>query len=280
MTDLLPEAVVGLNTAANAVGRWLLAPIAVLPGWLSATLIAAMTGVLLLVVFKYTSNQRAIQRVRDDIKANLLALKLFKDSASVALVAQGRILEGAGRLFVLALVPMAIMALPVTLVLAQLSLWYQARPLRVGEEAVVTVKLQGDPASPLPKAHVQAAGAETTIGPVRLRSKREICWAIQARQYGYHQLTFQVGEQVVAKELAVGEGFLRVSVQRPGWSWSEILLYPWEKPFRPDSPIRSIEIDYPRRDGWISGTDAWVVYWFAVSMIAALCFRRALGVHV
>ena len=108
MTDVLTRLVVGLNAAANAVGRWVLAPVALLPGWLSATLVGAVTGVLLLAVFKYTSDQRAVKRVRDDINANLLALKLFRDSAAVAVRAQGAVLLGAARLAVLALVQMAV----------------------------------------------------------------------------------------------------------------------------------------------------------------------------
>src|SRR5262249_35134164 len=139
-----------LSAGSNVVGQFLLAPVGFLPGWLSATVIAAVTGVLLLAVFKYTSNQRAIERVRNDINAHLLALKLFKDSARVSLQAQGRILRGALRLFVFAIVPMLVMAVPVTLLLSQLGLWYQARPLQVGEDTVVTVKLKGDTGSAWP----------------------------------------------------------------------------------------------------------------------------------
>ena len=65
-----------------------------MPGWLSATIVAGVTGVLLLLVFKFTSNQAKIGRVRNEINANLLALKLFKDSTRVSLRAQGRILRG------------------------------------------------------------------------------------------------------------------------------------------------------------------------------------------
>src|SRR5262249_29273630 len=180
--EFLTQIVVWLNALANAVGRILLAPIAVLPGWLSATIVAAVTGILLLVVFKYTSNQRAIKRVKDDIKANLLALKLFKDSASVALGAQGRILSGAFRLLLLAIVPLLVMILPVLLILGQLSLWYQARPLQAGEDAIVTLRLGGDAGAPLPEVRLDPTEAvDVTIGPVRLRSKREVCWKIQAR---------------------------------------------------------------------------------------------------
>jgi hypothetical protein len=280
MTEVLAQVIAWLNVAANGAGRWVLAPIAWLPGWLSATLAAAVTGILLLVAFKYTSRQRAIKRARDDINANLLALKLFKESAAVAVRAQARILVAAGRLFVLALVPMAVMAVPVTLVLAQLALWYQARPLRVGEEAVVTVKLNGDTAAPLPEVRLATAGAETAIGPVRIESQREVCWGIRALDAGYHRLTVEVDGRSVDKELAVGDGFMRVSTRRPEWSWSDALLHPAEEALRPDSPVRSVDIDYPRRDSWTSGADYWVWYWFAVSLVVALCFRRILRVNV
>jgi hypothetical protein len=298
--------IVWLNAAADALGEWLLAPIGVLPVWLSATVIAAVTGVLLLLAFKYTSAQQAIKRVRDDITANLLALKLFKENPRVALHAQGRLLLGAGRLLVYALVPTLVMAVPVTLILGQLSLWYQERPLRVGEEAVVTVRLNGDADAPLPEVSLGPTDAvETTVGPVRVLSKREVCWNVKARESGYHRLTFQVGGQAVDKELAVGDGTMRVSARRPERAWSEDLVYyPAERPFGPDSPVRAIEIDYPHRTSlrtgaepwwlaWFSGLvraadwvggffglPGWPVYWFVVSLIVAFCFRRVLRVNV
>ena len=39
----------------------------------------------MLVAYKYTSNQRAVKRARDDISANLLTLKLFKDNTPAVL---------------------------------------------------------------------------------------------------------------------------------------------------------------------------------------------------
>ncbi len=281
MTDLLARLVVGLNALANALGHFVLAPLAVLPGWLSATLVAAVTGVLLLCVFKYTSNQRALGRVRADIKAHLLALRLFKDNATVAVRAQGRILLGAFRLMLLAVVPMLVMALPVGLLLEQLGLWYQARPLPVGEEAVVTVQLAGDPAAPWPDVRLQPSdGLDGVVRPVRMFSRRALCWNVRARQAGYHRLVFVVDGRPIEKQLAVGDGFMRVSARRPAWDWSDALLHPAEPPLGPDEPVRSIEIEYPERKSWTSGTDTWVVYWFAASMLAAWCFRPLLNVKM
>jgi hypothetical protein len=50
--------------------------------------------------------------------------------------------------------------------------------------------------------------------------------------------------------------------------------------FRPVFPDLFIEIEYPRRFSWTSGTDSWVIYFFIVSMIAAMVFRRLLNVKV
>jgi hypothetical protein len=281
MTDLLARVVIGLNAVANALGNVLLAPIAVLPGWLSATIVSAVTGVLLLIVFKYTSNQRAIKKVRSDIKANLFALKLFKDSVPVTLKAQGRLFVGAFWLLIFAIVPMLVMALPVLLLLGQLALWYQARPLKVGEDAVVTLKLNGKADSAWPSVKLQPdAAVQVATGPVHVLSKREMCWLITAREKGYQHLRFEVDGQEANKQLAIGDGFMRVSAERPGWSWWDALLNPAERPFGPDSAVQSIEIEYPARDSWTSGTDWWVYYWFAVSMVAALCFHKVLGVSI
>jgi len=98
-----------VNVLTNAFGRFFLSPIAVLPGWLSNAIISAVTGVCLLVIFKYTSNQNAIGKIRDNIKANLLALKLFRDSISVTLHAEVRIFKGALLLLVHAIPPMLVM---------------------------------------------------------------------------------------------------------------------------------------------------------------------------
>ncbi len=278
--DVLVRVVVWLNAAANALGGVLLAPVGLLPGWLSATLVAAASGLLFLLAFKWTSNQRAIRAVRADIKAHLLALKLFKESPWVTLRAQGRILWGVARSLALTVVPLLVMAVPVCLLLGQIGLWYQARPLPVGEEAVITLKLSGAQTS-WPAVRLRPTDAlEVTAGPVRVLSKRELCWNVKARRPGYHRLVFEVGGQQVEKELAVGDGFMRVSTLRPGWEWPDVLFHPAEAPFRPDSPVHSITVEYPERSSWTSGTDSWLVYWVVVSMVAALCLSPLLKVKI
>src|SRR5262249_36995661 len=160
---------------------------------------------------------RAIKAVRADIKANLLALKLFKDSPAVAFRVQGQVLLGASRLSLLALVPMAIMLVPVSLILGQLALWYEAKPLSVDEETVVTLVLNRDPQPS--DTLIVPAGVEVTLDGISIASKREKCWRIKATANGQHRLLFYADGAPVEKELAVGDGLMRVSIERPGWVW-------------------------------------------------------------
>lgn len=279
--NFFTQIIVWINAGTNAMGGFLLAPIMLLPGWLSNTIISALTGVIMIIIFKYTSNQTAIGRVRDDVNAHLLALKLYKDSISVTLRVQGRIFRGAGLMLFHAVRPMLVMIVPVSLLLAQMGLWYQSRPLLPGEDAVITMKLSGNIESSWPKVSIQSIpGAEVSIGPVRVLSQRQIYWKIEAMENGNHPIVFQVDGNQIEKELAIGDGFMPVSLKRPSWRWTDILQHPREKPFRPDSIVQSVSISYPDRLSRTSGTHWWLIYFFIASMIFALLFKPFLKVRI
>jgi len=278
MMNLPAELFSSINIVTNAVLGPAFSKIAVLPGWLSNTIISAVTGFLLLLIYKYTSNQRAIGKVRDNIKANMLALRLFKDEIAVTLQSQSRVFRAALQLLFHSIRPMLVMILPVSLLLAQMGLWYQFRPLLPGEEALITMKLA--PATSNDAIILPHPGIDVTIGPVHVPSKNEIYWQIKPLSNGSHQLLFQLENQTFEKQVVVGDGFMRISAVRPGPNWSEIILHPAEKPFKSDSLVRSISVDYPDRPSRTSGTDWWIVYFFIVSMLFALLFKPFLKVRI
>ncbi len=280
--NILVQIITWINVLTNALGQFLLThPIAGLSGWLSNTIISVILGPLLLLFFKYISNQTAIERARDDMKAHMLALKLFKDSFSVTLRAPLGLFHGALRLLFHSIRPLLIMFIPVLLLLVQMGLWYQYRPLKPGQYSVVTMTLNGNSDSPWPMVTLKPAPAvQITTGPVRIFSQRQICWEIKARQNTSEPLIFQVDDQEVEKELAIGDGFMRISEKRPQWKFKDIFWHPAEKPFTPASAVKSISMVYPQRISWTSGTDYWVAYFFIVSLISALIFKPILKVKI
>jgi hypothetical protein len=61
MTNVLAQIAAWLSAASDALGRFVFAPVGVVPGWLSATVVAGVSGVLLLAVF----NQVHLRSARD-----------------------------------------------------------------------------------------------------------------------------------------------------------------------------------------------------------------------
>lgn len=279
--DILTAAVAWLYIPVNAVSAFILAPIRFLPGWLSITAISAIIGVLLLIIFKYTSNQSAIGKIRDGIKADMIAIKLFKDNVSVILSSQRNVLAGSLRLLLYALQPMAVMIVPVLLILSQMGLWYQNRPLLPGESTIITIALNTPDAKPYPETAIDdISGAEVVAGPVHVLSKNEILWEIRATEIGTHDIRFRIDGHIIDKTLTVGDGYQRISKKRPGWRLSEILAHPAERPFQKTSLVQSITIEYPDRKSKVSGNDWWIIYFFVCSMLFALIFKPLVKVKI
>ena len=270
-----------VNSIINAVSAPLLGWIGLVPGWVSNTIISAVVGILFLVVFKYTSNQKAIGKVKDTVKANMLALCLFKESIIITLKTETKLFKSAAVLLLYSVKPVLIMFFPFILILAQLSLWYQKRPLNVGEETLVTVQFNNNiSAEPLKVTLQPTSSIETVLGPVTISSKNQVIWKIRALKEGYHTIAFDVNSKVLTKELAVGNGFMPTSPIRPGYHPLDIILYPAESPIPPESVVESISIDYPDRNDRFAGTDWWVIYFIICSIAFAFLFKPVLKVKL
>jgi hypothetical protein len=280
--DFLVPVLRGLNWVMNALFGVLFAPIGWVPGWLSITVVSGVMGVVLLALFKVTSNQQAIGRTRDSVDANLLAIKLFKDNIGVTLKSQATVFASAFKLLYYSIIPMLIMMVPVTLILAQMGLWYQARPFDIGGDKPLVLQIKLNPTlEALPDVSLVPNNAVLALaGPVRVFSKKEVYFKLSPQKEGRHTLVFKVGDELVEKSLTVGTDLMRVNPIRPGRDILDVLLYPLEKPFSKDSLVQSIRIDYPDRDSWVYGTDYWIFYFFVVSMIFAFALKPFLKVRI
>lgn len=238
------------------------------------TILSIVFGVLMLVAFKYLSNQKAIARVNNDIKANLLALKLYKDELRVTFVAQGRLFWAVVRLQRYMLTPVLILLLPMMIVLAQMGIRYQWRPLAPGERTTVEARLTDSTGAP-PMSLSVDNGVQVEAGPI-VGDGRAV-WRVRAVSPGRHLLKINHGLTLAEKELVVGKAGERVNPER-ATKWTTLLLNPAEPPLPKGGPIASIAVEYPATTSWICGSDWWVLYFFVVSMVAALVLKPVVGV--
>src|SRR3989475_9018596 len=92
-------------------------------------LLSLVISLLMVVVFRYTSDQKAIRVAKDHLKAHLLAVRLFQDQLPVVLSSYGRILISTGRYLRLAFKPLLFVILPLTLLIARLHLYLGWAPM-------------------------------------------------------------------------------------------------------------------------------------------------------
>src|SRR6185369_15143701 len=95
--------------------------------------ISMVIGFLMVIVFRYTSDQKAIARAKDTLKAHLLAVRLFQDQLPVVLRAYGKILHGTGSYLRLTFTPLLIAILPMTFLIIQLDRYLGSMPLQPGQ---------------------------------------------------------------------------------------------------------------------------------------------------
>jgi hypothetical protein len=260
-----------LNPICTAIGDVIYAVLDPLPVWLGLTILSVLAGILALIVFRYTSNQKAIGRALDDIKANLLALKLYKDQLRVTFQAQGRLLWAIARLQRHMLTPFLVMLGPMLLGLAQMGLRHQWRPLQSGERTLVTLEFRNKTANHPDVQLEPSAGLLVEVGPVPGGGR--LVWRVRGGTPGRHSLRFRVADDIIEKELVVGSDFQRISAARVGRDWTAQLFHPAERTLPSTSAVKSIEVLYVGVDSWIYGANWWLLYFFVISMLTALVFK-------
>ena len=270
----------GLNAALRGIFDALLAPFRSLPPLVGLLVVSVVVSILMLLVFKKTSNQARLESVKRQIHACLFELRLFSDDLPAILRAQGEILKHNLRYLGLSLVPMLVMLVPLVLVIAQLQFHYGYRGLRPSEEFLFKVQLKEGRADARPAAALEVPGGVAVLTPpVWIPSERELAWRLRAERTGDYELKLRLDGQEYAKSAQVSEGVRRRSPVRLAPGLLNQLLYPAEDPLPGDSPVSAITVGYAEDDvpvlGWAVN---WLVLFFILSVAFAFALRKRLGV--
>lgn len=271
----------------------LLWPFQAWPPIVGLTAVSLLAALLLLAAFKATSNQRAVAAVKRKVQAGLFELRLFQDDPYTVLRVVGDLFRQQAVYLRYALVPLLWIAIPLTLVCAQLQAHYGYEGLRPGETALLKVRFKDAGGTP-PAATAAAAAARPALAidaPDGLRVDTPFVWApslreaacrVEATKDGDYELRVVLnGAAPVTKRVRVTALIVPRAAVRPSASWWEQLLYPAEAPLPSDSAIDAIEITYPERAIEILGFPVhWIIVFLALSTAFALACRSAFDVVI
>lgn len=258
----------------------ILAPFRGFPAAVGLVVVSALTAVVMLLVYKATSNQKKISAVKKKIFAGLFEIRLFNDDARAIFRAQGDILWNNMKYVGLSLVPMFWMMIPIVLMIAQLQFHYGYRGLEPGERTTFKVQLKEGTASaaereagPQVSLDVPAGLVVETPG-VWIPSEKEIAWRLAAEDPGDYEVKVTVaGETPVVKKVRVGDGVARRSPTRLPAGFVNQVLYPAEPPLPQDSRISLISLVYPEAEVSFLG---WNTHWMIVFLLLSIVLGFAL----
>lgn len=245
------------------------------PIW-SIALFSLLIGIIMLIIFRYTSDQQKIRETKSKIRAYIFELSLFKDEIGIVLSAQKNIFIYNLKYIKYALKPMLFMMIPLVLILIQLESWYGYRPLKPDESAIVSLKLHEGGHSLSDIKLTAGEGITVETPPLRIPDQNEIDWRIRARDTGDQYLTFNVpGEEIRQKVIVSEKGLVQVSplAAASASGFTDTLLNPALRPLPGDSLVEQIRIDYPAMSIEIY---KWHVHWLVIVFVLSIIFGFAL----
>jgi hypothetical protein len=168
----------------------------------------------------------------------------------------------------------------VALLLIHLNSFYGRAPLSVDRETIVTMGMSStwDPHSAAPQL-IAPPQVLVTSFPVRAADSREISWRIRPVGAVSGQLTFIVDGKRVPKLIEAGSR-QRFVAGRSVNSTLKSLWMPAERRIA-SSTVEWIEIRYPKAYLSVLGLRwNWLLWFFAVSIVAALLLKKRFGVVI
>jgi hypothetical protein len=272
-----------LNAALRSAFDLVLAPFAGWPPIVPVALVSLVVSILMLVVFKHTSDQDALAAVKRSIHAGLFEIRLFNDDLRAILRAQNEILLTNLRYLRLTLLPMLFVLPPLVLVIAQLQFHYGYLGLRPGERALLSVDL--DPAAgggARPAATLDLpAGLRAEAGDVWVKPESQLLWRLVADREGEYELGLHVAGAHLTKTVRVTPRAVRLSPVRVDRGFVSQLLYPAEPPLPAGSPVRAVHLSYPEREVSVLGHGMnWMIPFFVLSIVFAFALRGVFKVTI
>ena len=242
--------------------------------------ISIVVGLLMVVLFGYTSDQKAIHVAKDQLKAHLLAVRLYQDQLPVVMGSYGRIIRGTGRYIRLAFKPLLYVAIPITLLIVQLDRYLGLEPFQPAQNFLV--KVRADSAEALDQLTLALPPEMTASAPpVHIPADREVVWRVVAEKAGTYAVQVETGGQAYAKSVVVSGNMPRLSPARFRGQFWERMFTSAESALPEGSPVQAIEVTYPPRNigfAWMEWN--WIVLFFVLSMVAGFAFKEILGIEI
>jgi hypothetical protein len=246
------------------------------PPLLVLVIFSAASAVFTLLIFKWTSNQKAIRRAKYRIGAHVLEIRLFPDQLRVVARAYLALLGSLLVYFRHSLRPAVVLIVPLFVLFVQMEAYFEHTPIAPSQEFLLSVGVEderflNDVEILLP------SGLSLTAPAVHIAADREVDWRLSAEKPGDYELRVQIDGKYYAKRIVVGSDLRRVNSERRREGIWKLLLSQGELPLPREGKVESIRVQYPERMiffwKWELG---WVLPFLVLMLAEALALKGVL----
>ena len=225
----------------------LLAPFAKLPPFWGILFLSLLTSLFVLVVYRAVSSPKKVKDTKNQIKAHILAIRLYRDFWKIIVVSFFKSLYYTGKYFVLNLFPLLLVLPLMFLLFVQMDIRYGMRPFRVGERHHGQGRVQPGHR----RAGRRAAGRppfpgpdEPGVHPRPARGRLETAGRPERRRAPSPSAS--TGPRSVKTWLSATSvpALSNKKMAASGW---EHFIYPAEKLLAPAPALKYISLQYPAR---------------------------------
>jgi hypothetical protein len=251
--------------------------------------LSILMSFVVLVIYKYISSPSAIVDTKNKIKANILAIRIYKDFWKVIVVSFFKSMFYTFKYFILNFGPVLLIIPILFPAFAQMDVRYGMRPYQVGEDIVIETAFSHDP-NELAIQLLENGNFKPTMNPVyinayedleeKTRPIRQVNWKVEAVEEGETTIKVQVGPKVFEKSLVIGSYSGALSKKKFLKSSFEHFLYPAETLLKDNRELETIYIKYPGKNVSLFGFEIhWIILNLILVVIIVLAFRKRFGVE-
>ena len=274
-----------LNKALTPIVDVVQAPLRVLPDLVGVAVWGLVIGIFALFIVKWTSNQRAIKRVKDRLGAAVYEIRLLNDDLRAIFRGMFVVLGNAALYLGLFLVPLLVMAPAIVVWYFQVDGYYGYEGLEPGERTLVTAELTDEAvasalAGTKPAIELSAPDGVRVVTPALwIPAEGEVVWGVVADREGEYTLAIETdGERFEKTVVASGEAVRRSpSRTRPGFF--NALQFPGEAALPSDGPLEAIRVRYPEEASFLEA-HLWSWIFVLFTLVFGYILKDPLGVEV
>ena len=270
-----------INYFLTRLFDYILYPFSFIADFWGILFLSILMSFVVLYIYKWVSSPKAIKNTKNQIKASILAIRLYKDLWKVIVISFFKSLFFTLKYFILNFGPVLLIIPILFPAFVQMDIRYGLEPFKVGEELVIKAEFAKD-LKDLKVELMESDSYKPTMNPVFINVIKEANWKVETLKEGTTQIRIKAGDKIYEKQLYIGKtrGATPLSNEKMrDASWNHF-LYPAETLLPAEGDLVKISIHYPGKEVSFLGLKLhWLWYNLILVLIVVVALKNRFGIE-